>query len=52
MLCERISSVLGVRIRRLVKITGKEPTVPHGIWRRAKIEFPSVGKLIARRLRP
>jgi len=58
LLCERISTVLGIQIRRLVKIEGKEPQYrmelagPNagqidqtGDGR--KIEFPNVGKLIA-----
>jgi hypothetical protein len=46
LLCERISAVLGVRICRLVKFTGKEPTF-HMKLEEGKIEFPDVGKLIA-----
>jgi hypothetical protein len=38
--------VLGVRICRLVKFTGKEPTF-HMKLEEGKIEFPDVGKLIA-----
>jgi len=46
LLCEQISRVLGVRILRLVKITGKEPAY-HMELEDAKIEFPHVGKLIS-----
>lgn len=46
LLCEQISRVLGVRIVRLVKITGKEPAY-HMELEDAKIEFPHVGKLIS-----
>jgi hypothetical protein len=45
-LCERISAVLGVRICRLVKFTGKEPTY-HMELEEGKIEFLSVGKLMS-----
>jgi hypothetical protein len=44
-LCERVSQVLGVRILRLVKVTGKEPTYQMEL-ENATIEFASVGKLI------
>jgi hypothetical protein len=46
LLCEQISRVLGVRIVRLLKITGKEPAY-HMELEDAKIEFPHVGKLIS-----
>jgi hypothetical protein len=46
LLCEQISRALGVRIVRLVKITGKEPAY-HMELEDAKIEFPHVGKLIS-----
>jgi hypothetical protein len=46
LLCEQISRVLGVRIVRLVKITGKEPAY-HMELEDAKIEFPNVAKLIS-----
>ena len=46
MLCERISEILGVRICRLVKFTGKEPTY-HMELEEGKIEFLNVGKLIS-----
>jgi len=46
LLCEQISRVLGVRVVRLVKITGKEPAY-HMELEDAKIEFPHVGKLIS-----
>lgn len=44
-LCERISQVLGVRILRLIKVTGKEPTYQMEL-ETATIEFPNVGKFI------
>ena len=44
-LCERISRVLGIRILRLVKVTGKEPTYQMQL-ETTTIEFPSVGKFI------
>ncbi len=44
-LCERISEVLGIRILRIVKITGKEPTYQL-ILENATIELPSVAKLL------
>jgi len=44
-LCESISTSLGIRVLRLVKITGKEPTyqieLEHG-----RIELPNVSRLI------
>jgi len=47
-LCESISASLGIRILRLVKITGKEPTyqveLEHG-----RIELPNVSGLIEQR---
>lgn len=46
LLCQRISEVLGVRICRIVKFTGKEPTF-HMELEDGKIEFPNVGKLIS-----
>jgi hypothetical protein len=46
LLCQRISAVLGVRICRIVKFTGKEPTI-HMELEERKIEFASVGKLIS-----
>jgi hypothetical protein len=45
LLCERISAVLGVRICRLVKFAGKEPTY-HMELEESKAEFLSVGKLM------
>lgn len=45
LLCERISTVLGVRICRLVKFTGKEPTY-HMELEDGKIEFLSVRKIM------
>jgi hypothetical protein len=44
--CERISAVLGVRICRLVKFAGKEPTY-HMELEVGKIEFLSVRKLMS-----
>jgi hypothetical protein len=44
--CERISAVLGVRICRLVKFAGKEPTY-HMELEAGKIEFLSVRKLMS-----
>ena len=44
-LCEYISRVLGVRILRIVKITGKEPTYQL-VLENAKIELAHVGKLL------
>jgi len=44
-LCERISQVLGIRILRLIKVTGKEPTYQMEL-ESATIEFPNVGKFI------
>jgi hypothetical protein len=46
LLCDRISTVLGVRVLRLVKLTGKEPTY-HMELPEGKIEFSNVGKLIS-----
>ncbi len=46
LLCQHISEILGVRICRLVKFTGKEPTF-HMELEEGKIEFTSVGKLIS-----
>lgn len=46
LLCQRISDVLGVRICRIVKFSGKEPTY-HMELEETKIEFASVGKLIS-----
>jgi hypothetical protein len=44
-LCEYISEVLGVRILRIVKITGKEPTYQI-VLENSKIEVNNVGKLL------
>lgn len=44
-LCESISEHLGVRILRLVKITGKEPTYQVEL-ESGRIELPSVSRLI------
>jgi len=46
LLCERISTVLGIRIVRIVKIEGKEPQYRMELAEGPKIEFPNVGKLI------
>ncbi len=46
-LCQQISEILGVSIVRLVKYTGKEPTYLMFLGDGAKIEFPSVAKLIS-----
>jgi hypothetical protein len=46
LLCEHISKLLGVRIIRLVKVTGKEPIYQMEL-EQGKIEFPNVGKLIS-----
>ncbi|MGD0775060.1 MAG: hypothetical protein ABSC05_19770 [Candidatus Solibacter sp.] len=46
LLCQRISEILGVRVCRIVKFTGKEPTF-HMELEEGKIEFPNVGKLIS-----
>jgi hypothetical protein len=45
LLCERVSQALGIRILRLIKITGKEPTY-HMELDSAIIEFPSFRKFI------
>src|SRR5579885_1534125 len=44
-LCERISEVIGVRILRLIKVTGKEPTYQMELDT-TTIEFPNVGRFI------
>jgi hypothetical protein len=44
-LCEYISEVLGVRILRIVKITGKEPTY-QVVLENAKVELAHIGKLL------
>jgi hypothetical protein len=46
LLCERISAVLGVRVCRLVKFAGKEPTY-HMELENGKTEFLSVRKLMS-----
>ena len=46
LLCDRISQALGIRVLRLVKLTGKEPTY-HMELPDSKIEFSNVGKLIS-----
>jgi hypothetical protein len=43
LLCEQISRVLGIRVVRLVKITGKEPQYRMELVQ-GKIEFPSFAK--------
>ena len=45
-LCEKVSQVLGIRIVRLIKITGKEPQYRMELAE-GKIEFQSVAKLIS-----
>ena len=47
LLCQHISTVLGIQIVRLVKITGKEPTYHMELEEGGKIEFTNVGKLIS-----
>ncbi len=47
-LCERISQVLGVRVLRIVKVTGKEPIYQMELDS-AKVEFSSVSKLVEQR---
>jgi len=44
-LCEQLSKIFGVRILRLVKLTGSQPTY-RMVLENADIEFPHVGKLI------
>jgi hypothetical protein len=44
-LCKRISQVPGIRILRLLKVTGKEPTYQMQLDT-TTIEFPNVGKFI------
>ena len=46
LLCDRVSQALGIRVLRLVKLTGKEPTY-HMELPEGKIEFANVGKLIS-----
>jgi len=46
LLCEHISNALGIRVVRLVKLKGKEPTY-HMELEETKIEFPNVAKLIS-----
>ena len=48
LLCDRISTVLGVRVLRILKITGKEPTYQVEL-EAAKIELPNVSKLVDQR---
>lgn len=45
LLCERISRVLGIRILRLLKVTGKEPTYQMQL-ETTTIEFPHIGRFI------
>jgi len=47
-LCDQISQVLGVRVLRIVKVTGKEPTYQMELDN-AKVEFSSVAKLVEQR---
>jgi len=46
LLCQHISQVLGVRICRFVKFTGKEPTF-HMELEEGKVEFLNVGQLLS-----
>jgi len=46
LVCQYISEILGVRICRLVKFTGKEPTF-HMELEEGKVEFLNVGQLIS-----
>ncbi len=46
LLCQRISEILGIRVCRILKFTGKEPTF-HMELDEGKIEFQNVGKLIS-----
>lgn len=46
LLCQQISEVLGVRICRFVKFTGKEPTF-HMELEEGKVEFLNVGQLLS-----
>jgi hypothetical protein len=48
LLFDQISNVLGVRVLRILKITGKEPTYQVEL-EAAKIELPNVGKLVDQR---
>jgi hypothetical protein len=45
LLCEQLSNILGIRILRILKITGKEPTYQVEL-ENATLEFLNVGKLI------
>jgi len=47
-LCDQISNALGVRVLRIVKVTGKEPTYQMELDS-AKVEFSSVAKLVEQR---
>ncbi|HYP14126.1 MAG TPA: hypothetical protein VEQ63_09395, partial [Bryobacteraceae bacterium] len=47
-LCEQISNLLGVPIRRILKMTGKEPTYQIEL-ETVKIELPNVGRLLDQR---
>lgn len=44
-LCEYISEVLGIRILRIIKVTGKEPTYQI-VLENSKIEINNIGKLL------
>ena len=46
LLCQQISQILGVRICRLVKFTGKEPTF-HMELEEGKVEFLNVGQFLS-----
>jgi hypothetical protein len=45
MLCERLSEILGIRVYRIVKITGKQPLYRMEL-EGGKVEFMSVSKLL------
>jgi hypothetical protein len=45
MLCERVSQALGIRILRLINVTGKEPTYQMEL-ESATIEFPNFRKFV------
>lgn len=47
LLCDHISNVLGIRIVRFVKFTGKEPTYHMVLAEGGIVEFAHVGKLIS-----
>jgi hypothetical protein len=49
LLCQRISETLGVRVCRIVKFTGKEPTYRMEL-EAGKLEFSGVGKLMSQKV--